>query len=485
MSFWTGPVGVVLPKSTQASPGPQFVQGNFTQGDQAAVANNPGNAYEFGLTEPLGAGNILILKVPYDTTGGVSVSSISDTVNGSWSTTAAATCVGANKTTKVYLFPNSASGAAPTFTVNFSGNVQGPEFSIQEWSGIATSNPANGSSNAPDQTFGGSTPIQCGSFTPTVNNDNNGGNVILSFFDCSTGNTAAGNVTTFTPSSGFTLNSADIGWTSGTSGLSKASAYQIQATQAAVNPGMTPTGDTADTFNCVALALKGSLGAGTPPSTQMRISKFSFEFTNAQPASWVLQMPCVGNLRVIVAIGVNSSVTDSEGNTWTFVQADNSNPLLSAVASIWYMSNTSANPNLKVTCHGGTGTNGHCALYDISNAPTSNNVGANTWNASGISTATGTSAHAPDITPTKANSIVIIGAPDGLGPVLAITSPTGAVSDMVQFTGNGDSDTYSSGDAFAHFRVTAGLVGVSQNVTWTVAPNASDVFPHAVEFLSP
>src|SRR5258706_10733984 len=140
----------------------QIVQGVFAQGEQQTFPTFVSNNFTIRPNELCGAGNCLVLLIPQDTTSGATISTISDTINGSWSTTPVRSCVGATCRSDVYLFPSCGAGL-PTITVVFSANLPGPRFILLEVSGVATTTPFDGGNSAADQTWGGgATPVQCG-----------------------------------------------------------------------------------------------------------------------------------------------------------------------------------------------------------------------------------------------------------------------------------------------------------------------------------
>src|SRR5260370_12772067 len=441
----------------------QLVQASILQGNNANISSGVGNTYKVALLEPVGAGNCLVLLLTF--INSVTVSTISDNINGSWSTTAAQTCLGVTNNKNFYLFPNAGAGVT-TITIVFSADVQGQPFTIMEWSGIATSSPANGGHSNPSQNYNGTTAVSTGTFTPTSDNTANGGNLILAGFYLDPF-AATSNPTSFVACAGFTLLHADIGWVNN-GGLPKAASYQVLASQTSVNPAMTPTGDTnaADTYNCVALALKLSPAAGTPPSSKMRVvsEQFHMVTTGGAAFGWKNQITVTGNLLVLTTFHHQyTSITDSDGNTWTSVPSD-ATPPNEASAEIWYATVT-PNPSLVVTANVVSTQNVPMArFYDVANAKSSNVLGAHGFTTTHANGAT--QDHSPDITPTTMDAIVIIMAEDGNGPVLAITNPANAVLDQVPYTStlNQDSATYDSGNDWAHFRVTQARVGGSHNV---------------------
>lgn len=452
-------------------------QAFVSDGNSIASVNEPGNAFKFTLPAPVGANNLLLCKITSQS--GSTLTTLNDSINGNWSTTALVTAdAGAgNNQTNIYLFPGAAAGVT-TFTITFGASQQPAMFTVQEWAGIATTTPAAGH-NSTAGLIGSA--LTTGAFTPT-NNDGTGGNLIVAFFDFSDAASAASNPSSFVAGGSFTLHDADIAWNNN-QGLPKAASYFVQTASASINPAMTATGDTLDHFNCVALALKLSSGTGTVP-TGLRISKYIEQFNSAQSAAtWVLQMPTVGNLRVLATSAPNASnnitsVTDSESNTWTNLtpQAD--------VPQFFYFKNAAANAGLTVTVHitGAAGTQIHCALLDIGGAATGTAIGATGFAGSTGANSVTSVAHQPDITPTQSNSMIFAMLADGLGPVSAITAPAGNQSDILSYTGWTDSSNYSSGDGWGHIYNTS---TAAQSWTWTIPSQPSNsVASFAAEILA-
>ncbi len=192
---------------------------------------------------------------------------ISDSLVGSWSSAVCAAGSGTfNTKASVFVQSLGATGGADTITINVgSSDTQPVQFDITFWENISTSSPANGSLCKGNITPGSGGSISPGSFTPTTNNDTNGGNVIWNYTPvCST--TAGGNPTRWVPGSGFSLLNGDIIWTNN-QGFPEASQYYVQAAQAAVTPSITATGDTADCFNSTSVALMAANNGATAPST--------------------------------------------------------------------------------------------------------------------------------------------------------------------------------------------------------------------------
>jgi hypothetical protein len=450
-------------------------QAFISTGNSIASVNEPGNNFVFTIPGvSLRVGDYMLLSLTYQ--NGSTVTSISDTVNGAWSTTAQVTAANSGgNNTGFYRFANSGAGASATLTIAFSGNQQPVIWRLMVFSGLATASVENGTAQAAGVQ---GTALATGAFTPG-NNNANGGNLIVSVFDFADGAAGSANPSGFSPSAGFTLMDADIGWNTG-QGLPKAAATFVQATSASINPGMTATGDATNHYNCIAIALKLAPGGTDPPA--FRVAKFIEQFNSSQSAAtWVLQFPTIGNLRILETTqpqnSVNyTSVTDSEGNNWINVTQSGDTP------QMFYWPNAAANPNLVVTVNqtGAGGGQVHAALLDVTGALVSPLGAIGFKDSTGANSVTSV-AHQPDITPQSTSSVVIGMLADGLGPVTALTSPTGALFMSVAYTGVTDSNNYSSGDGWG-IMYNSSLS--AQNWTWSIVSQPSNsVASLAVEFL--
>ena len=85
------------------------------------------------------------------------------------------------------------------------------QFDITLWQNISTSSPANGSLCAGNLTPDTGGTITPGSFTPTTNNDANGGNVIWNYTPICN-RVCGGNPTKWVPGSGFSLLNGETIW---------------------------------------------------------------------------------------------------------------------------------------------------------------------------------------------------------------------------------------------------------------------------------
>jgi hypothetical protein len=423
-----------------------------------------GNNFKIPLPNPVLAGDALVLAISYPSGY---TPSITDNLGNTWPSVAACTAnkVG-NMTAAIYVLPNSHAGTLATpgiVMVGLGALVQPFQYTLSEFNNIATLSPVNGCIQAAGISPASGT-ISPGSFTPTANNNANGGNVIWSY-TASAGNTS-GYPTGWTAASGFTLLDGNNIGSSGY--LSTASQWYIQPAQGAVTPSIVEAGDNGDTYNSLAVALKIA-SAGTSMPAGIHINKvLHFTLEAAAGGSLTLETPATGNLRVVAfsLAGSVSSITDNDtGSSWTIEQGDQ-NPQ----AVIAFAPNRGRLSTLKVTVKFSSvqyptsirffdiqGANATPFDVAASNVPTS------------CPAPVGYTSAAPSITPSTANGLTIAGMPMGTGPVEGVVGPTHAVFDLVYYTGETDFDSMENADAVGHY-YNPDLS--TENWSWTTAPNS-------------
>src|SRR5258706_3211389 len=141
----------------------------------------------------------------------------------------------------------------------------------------------------------------------------------------------------------------------------------IQPVQGSINPGITATGDTTNGYNCVAIAVKASAGAaGSQRPAGIYINKILHNSWRSNSATLKLQFPTTGNLRVIrinhQGVDTITSITDSDGNTYTQKTLDTTTP------QYYFAANQTANPNCVVTINFSGNNRESARLLDISGA---------------------------------------------------------------------------------------------------------------------
>jgi hypothetical protein len=405
----------------------------------------PGNNFKIPLPNPVLAGDALVLAISYPNG---STPTIMDNLGNTWPS--AATCTAnngsGNMIASIYVLPNSNGGTVSgpgTITVGFGKAVQPFQYTISEFNNIATSSPVDGCEGTPGIAPNSSALIDPGSFTPTANNGS-GGNLIWNY--TAVAQTDVGAPSTWTAATGFTLLDGDILETY--PGFPHASQWYVQPAQAAVDPSITSTGDTADRFNSVTVALKVASAGGTMPSG-IHINKVLHFTSGSFGGTWTMQAPVTGNLRVIESATPNATwtVTDNDsGSSWT-VEQGSSNPQVAMA----FAGNRGAMSTYQFTLHlNGSSPQTSLRFYDIQGAAASPfdvavNAPANS------SCTTPSVANSPRITPTTTNGLTIAGMPFGQGPGTGASAPANAVFDLVNYSGETDIDTMENADAAGHF----------------------------------
>jgi hypothetical protein len=413
----------------------------------------PGHAFVFH-TESLPANTVAVMGVSALASTTVT---IGDTLVGSWSGAVCSASAGTGNTAAwVFVQPLGATGGTDTITINVgTSDTQPVQFDITFWQNIDTSSPANGALCTGNITPGAGGGISPGSFTPTTNNDSNGGNVIWNYTPICTGD-AASNPTGWVPASGFSLLNGDIIWAPN-QGFPEASQYYIQTTQDSATPSITATGDTADCFNSASVALKVADNGASAPSTIHVVAIGHESFTTfSSPGTMKIQVPWVGNLRALTftwpdmssggGAGSITSISSSDGCHFTKTGG-------SGGANVWYAQTCSPCPTCTVSL---TWTGPYMSpqasfrYYDVENAQASSFQNA----ATSATSACGTSVtDSPTFTPTGASSgLVLQVLGNGNGPITGFASgaPSGAVFDLWTFAGQTDSDLADNADASDH-----------------------------------
>ncbi|HUN74849.1 MAG TPA: hypothetical protein VMU40_10075 [Steroidobacteraceae bacterium] len=433
-------------------------------------------------TESLPANTVAVMGVSAPASTSVT---ISDTLVGAWSTFVCnANASGGSAAAWVFVQPLGASPGTDTITINVgSSNTQPVQFDITFWQNISTSSPANGSLCAGNLTAGSGGLVTPGSFTPTANNDSNGGNLIWNYTPiCSTN--AMGNPSKWVAATGFTLLNGDIIW-SNDQGFPEASQYYLQSAQASTSPSITATGDTADCFNSVSVALKVADNGASAP-TKIHVAKIIHEsyITFSSPGTQHVQFPTVGNLRVLATTwpsgapgsgaGSLTGVSSSDGCSWAELNPGNGG------AVMFYAQNCSpcATCTLSLTYSGGqTLPQASFRLYDVQNALASSfqNFVGNSGSCTDPTTT-----DAPSITPMGASSgLVIADNGIGTGPITGVSSPSGAVFDLWTFAGQSDSDLADNADGQAHYYFSS---AAQQNYDWSEGEGNQDCYWIAAVF---
>ncbi|MGZ6076230.1 MAG: hypothetical protein ACXWK6_00350, partial [Myxococcaceae bacterium] len=411
------------------------------------------NDFRFTLPNPVGSGNVLIVGMSYGLPAG-QVVTIRDDQGNSWPSSPAvsATDPDGDLASAIFVLPNARPGIT-AITISFSAPVNNTifQYTVSEFHGVATSAPVSGTSKGSGRQPG----LSAGTLTP-ANNDANGGNLVWSYFADASGATAfATQANRFTAGSGWTLLDADISQPTSAPPFPHASQSLLQTRAASVNPAMTVTHGNGggDVYVGVAVALRASPGAGTPPPPGMRIVHLS-HLTNQQPdvGSWRLQFPSSGNLIVLTMQETNiipvASVSDNFGNGYFHLAPDDTVP------QFWIAQGPAVtDPLLELTVNltGGRGGGVTYLIYDVAGAATSSYDGfafrSQYDNPNGNDVF-----DSPVITPASAPGLTITATSFGQGPSsgLAPGCPAAAIFDFVHYSGETDLDTMDNADFRAH-----------------------------------
>ena len=479
--------GALAQKVAVTGPGTSFFDLNtpqiiaFAASDSFQTNISTANNYKVPV-QPTQANDTLILSILYP--HGDTISSITNSDSTTWGAAVCTADAGVgNYIAAVYVFPNIAAGVN-NFTITASSNNWIPfQYAVLETNNITNTSPTNGSlctaSIAP--TSGGV--ISPGSFTPTANNDANGGNVIFNYTTLCGGSQATPNIPSkFTPTTNFGFLHAGI---SVTQGFPTASEWWTQPTQASVTPSITATGETAagDCFNSVSVALKVSKGTGASNYPfSINVAKIIHEEIGFGATAQTIYYPTTGNLRVLAVtwdignvptINATSSDTCNGSNTFTVIGTTGSHQA--------YQQGCTPNPNLKITiATPGASGQGSMRFYDIRNAAASSFVNSTDQNDGRLCT-TGTNTDAPAFTPGVSNGITIASLGFGTGPGngLGAGSPSGAQSDLTVYTNETDIDNLENADNQGHLNFST---NATQHWNWILNSSSSSCYGIAAAY---
>lgn len=458
-----------------ATPTPTLIQG-VSWGANPVNKGISGNNFLGTLPNPVGAGNAIIINMTYPHG---STPTVSDNNGNTWSSAVVTADNGVgNYVSSTFVLLNANSGIT-TFQTSFGASVIPFQWEIWEFKNIATANALNGTTSSAG--VSGSS-LACGSFTPTTNNDSNGGNLVLSYYGLASLANGTSRPTDFVPGTGFNLLEGNIAWFAN-DGFWHSSSYNLQRNQAAINPSMTATSDT-NVYNCIAIALKAA-NTGTSRSAGIkiiRICHYSVPFVSST-GTYQFKCPSDGNLRVLAnAAGVtqitigSTAVTDSESNTWTMEQPTNN-----SCPYFFFAPNTSPNNNLTVSVPftGKIGAGMSFRYWDIigaSASPFDTAVGFPDTAENSVTTVN----NCPSITPGISNGLMLASSGAGQGPVTFATGvPAAAIFDSAQYTGITDIDLMDNADGIAHY-YNPNTTQVNWN--WTIPSTTNDIATTAIVF---
>lgn len=469
----------VKSQSSGAFPGgmgtPTFVQG--TGSDLNDNNGIDGNGYKFNLPNLTFAGNCLVLAIAYPFKSGRTIT-ISDSNGDTWPAAAvtAGTASLGNINTSIFVLPNATAGLHK-LTVTFDAAIRVFQYTYAEFYNIAIASPADGTHSAASVA---GTSAAAGSFTPSTNNDANGGHLIFAYAisNDTVGTNASNQASAISKSGGV---SPSFMCANNFATIPSASSFDVQTANGAINPGFNFTQSSGTNFVVAAVALKAS-NAGQMPAAGIRVKRIlHYTISIPQTGNNVFLFPCDGNLLVgTIASGndlnVINSVTDSNSQTYT-------NPGAASEPQIFYKQNATPSNAMTITFNlNASETQCSLRLFDIVGAQTSS-----FQNASGIYTTSPSSGSVandlPDHTPSSAPGLTIAVTGFGTGPMngIAAGAPAGAIYDIVYYTGMTDQDRMDNADGIAHvyYSTTA-----AQTWNWGIDAGArgSTAFATAVSF---
>jgi hypothetical protein len=438
--------------------------------------NDGGQSYStirFHLPNPTLQGNLLICGVSWDL---AATATFSDNKSNTWVDGPTS-----NDGTRKIMLKYVLGVAAGTQDLNLtlSAAEQEVHFECSEFYNVATSSAVDGTASSASGTVGPIIPA--GSITTTTNND------LIYYYAISDGLLCCTNpISAWQVGTGFNLLAADRH-------VGHAAQYAVWGSNGAINPTMTAQQGTHDKFGAAAIAFKAA-SAGSAPPAGIRIKCLTRTALNA--AAYKTQFACPGANLIVTATAENTTqnaitgVTDDDGNAYTKIGVPNDYPQMFYAANATL---TNHNSRAMTFANANTATTAMALIYGITGADTSPlgatatapamdqkaAGGANCPGAPGSDTD-----HAPDITTTRPNSLVIAVENNGTGPECALRG-TGYVLDSTWYNGQDDFSTgmLESSSGYGHIYAAA-VATYDFHWDWANA-TLSGATPMAAEFKAP
>jgi hypothetical protein len=430
-----------------------------------STTSETGNNFKIQYGGSMGTGtlanNLLTLRMTYP--HGSTVSSISDNKSSTYTLGVSADSGTSGWVTALYYIPGAAAGITQ-ITVAFSASVADWHAAIQEYSGVATSSPGDGTCSSTTTT---PPTVQC---TAAIVTGTSGDLIVAStMLVGGLGSTMCGNTSTsIAPGSGFILDAADPF-------CSDADEEFVQSSSGSITPSFSITGN-AEAFNIISMAFKPSAGAGTNPRG-MYILHQQTVMINMNSSSQLNYFVSSGNLLVA---SVDDGNTNSGGDIITIDSCTPSNtwtkrsPSGADMPQMFFVPSASASTNMHCTVHSGnSGDTTLMVIYDIAGAASSpEDVDSTGFQGTGASII-----NAPVLTPTTQPGIAFAIENTGNGPSTGVG--TGYIYDNTPYTGETDSSKLDNGDGWQHIFYTS----TSQLAfSWTQAIGGSWMNAFAIAF---
>jgi len=443
---------VLMVSSAAQAQGPKLVHSR-----SLAAPGESGNGFRIQYGWSMGTGtlasNLLTLRISYP--HGAAVSSIIDNKASTYTLAVSTDSGTGGWITSLYYVPGAAAGITQV-TVTFGAAIADWHGAVQEYSGVATSSPLDGTCT------NHTTTVACSSaITTTV-----AGDLIVASTIAAGGSGFKNNtMSSVAPGGSFLLDSGDTN-------CSDADEEFVQSSAGAVTPSFTITGN-AQSFNVVGAAFKASVGAGTNPSGMYILHQQHLQIGTGG-TSQTSYFVSSGNL-VVASIDVfpegdNITIdTCTPSNTWT-----KRVPAGSFMPQMFFIPSAASSTNLHCIVHSPSPTNnGIIVVYDVVGAAAS----PEDTNSLGVFASGTNLTNLPDVTPTTAPGIAFAAENTGTGPSTAVG--TGFLWDNTPYTGETDQGQLNNGDGWQHFFYT----NTSQiPFSWTQADSSSTMQAFAIAF---
>jgi hypothetical protein len=427
-----------------------------------AASGQPGNNFKIVYGGAMGTGSLAknLITIRVTSPNGSTVSSISDNLSDTYTLGASVNSGSGGWVTSLYYLAGAPAGITQ-ITVNYSSAVADWHGAVQEYSGVATSSPVDGTCS------NHSTPVGCSSaITTTAAND------LVVATTIGLGATIEWNrlspTGTIAPGGSFFLDSADTQ-------TSTADEEFVQTSPGSVTPSFSIAGSS-QSFNIVGAAFKAA-SAGSNPTGMYILHEQHIQIGGSAPTSFNDYFVSSGNLVVAdtdtgQTFTTNSIDSCSPSNSWT----------TKTEGSFWpyffYLTSTASfSTNLHCTIHSSnTGDNEIMVVYDVAGAA------ASPLDVLSSSLCQGNNGFVScTIPPSKGPGIVFGAANDGTGPVTQVgaNGTAGAIFDNTPYSQETDTGQLNNGDAWQHlFYTTPATI----TYTWTMQISSSYMETSAIAF---
>ena len=451
------PLMIVLAGLPVQAQTPRLVYSNSLAG-----TGQPGNNFKIVYGGAMGTGSLAnnLITIRITSPSGSTVSSISDNRSDVYQPGASVDSGAGGWVTSIYYLAGAPAGITQ-ITVNYSSAVADWHGAVQEYSGIATSSPLDGTCSNHATTVGCSSAI-----TTTAAND------LVVATTIGLGGAIQwnrlGSSGTISPGGSFFLDSADTQ-------TSTADEEYVQVSPGSVTPSFTITGSS-QSFNIAGAAFKAAT-AGTNPTGMYILHEQHIQIGGSAPTAFNENFVSSGNLVVAStdtgpSFSTNAIDTCTPSNTWTE----------KTEGSLWpyffYLTSTAAfSTNLHCTIHSSnTGSNEIMVVYDVAGAA------ASPFDVLSSGQCQGNNGFVScTVAPSKGPGILFGAANDGTGPVTQVgaSGTPGAIFDNTPYSQETDTGQLNNGDAWQHLFYTA---PATLTYTWTMQISSSYMQASAIAF---